>query len=107
MAIGLDANCFEEAQGLREKCGAPGSRSCSRERWDVQRRGCVMRQALVLTARELLGTLERVAMNGSPPHQHSPTSALGASWSPKRFKSRVTQCTQDALGWHRAVEGAA
>ena len=41
------------------------------------------------------------------PIRHSHTAALGASWSPERFKSRVRQCTQDAPDWHRAVEGAA
>ena len=39
MAIGLDANCFAEAQGLRDRCGAPGSGSRSRERWGVPWKG--------------------------------------------------------------------
>jgi len=41
------------------------------------------------------------------PIKHSATSALGASWSPEGFRSRVGQCTQDALGWHRAAEDGA
>ena len=39
MAIGLDANCFAEAQGLRDRCAAPGSGSRSRERWGVPWKG--------------------------------------------------------------------
>jgi hypothetical protein len=35
MAMGLDANCFAEAQGLRDRYAAPGSGSRSRERWGV------------------------------------------------------------------------
>lgn len=39
MAIGLDANCFAEAQGLRDRCGAPGCGAHSRERLRVPWKG--------------------------------------------------------------------
>jgi hypothetical protein len=39
VAIGLDANCFSEAQGLQNRCGAPVSGSRSRQRWGVPWKG--------------------------------------------------------------------
>jgi hypothetical protein len=35
----------------------------------MHRRGCVVSRTLVRTVRELVGTLERLAMNASPAHQ--------------------------------------
>jgi hypothetical protein len=89
MAIGLDANCFAEAQGLRDRCAAPGSGSRSRERWDGpwnQWRGTprprpavaaaartAERPGLILAAADAVGTL-----GGSTPLQwHGPPRLRG------------------------------